>query len=79
MRAVQRSVVGHIEQLRYDASDGTIVLVSHAEPIRAALLHYSKMPLDNFLSVDIDPASVSTLCVRQAGIRISQINQRVPA
>jgi probable phosphoglycerate mutase len=79
MRALQRRVVGHIEQLRYDASDGTIVIVSHAEPIRAALLHYSKMPLDNFLSINIDPASVSTLCVHKAGIRVWQINQRVPA
>ncbi|MGX9425494.1 MULTISPECIES: histidine phosphatase family protein [Bradyrhizobium] len=78
MHIMQERVVEHVEQLGRDRTDGTVVIVSHAEPIRAALLHYSGTPLDNFLSIEVDPASVSTLVVDKAGIRIAQINQRVP-
>jgi broad specificity phosphatase PhoE len=79
MRALQQRIVHHLEQLRRVQAGGTIVIVSHAEPIRAALLHYSRIPLENFLSVEVDPASVSTLAVDQAGIRVSRINQQVLA
>jgi broad specificity phosphatase PhoE len=79
MRALQQRMVQHLEQLRRAQADGAIVIVSHAEPIRAALLYYSRTPLDNFLSIAVDPASVSTLAVDRAGIRISRINQQVPA
>jgi broad specificity phosphatase PhoE len=79
MRALQQRVVQHLEQLRRAQAYGTVVVVSHAEPIRAALLHYSRTPLDDFLSIEVDPASVSTLVVDEAGIRISGINQKVPS
>jgi probable phosphoglycerate mutase len=79
MRSVQRRIVQHLEQLGNDHADGTIAIVSHAEPIRAALLHYSKIELDNFQSIEVDPASVSTLSVDKAGIHVCQINQRIPA
>ena len=79
MRALQQRVVQHLEQLRRVQADGSIVIVSHAEPIRAALLYYSRTPLDNFLSIEVAPASVSTLAVDRSGIRISRINQQVSA
>jgi broad specificity phosphatase PhoE len=79
MRALQQRMIRHLEQLRRIQTDAAIVIVSHAEPIRAALLYYSWIPLDDFLSVDVDPASISTLAVDQAGIRVTQINQRVLA
>jgi probable phosphoglycerate mutase len=77
MICLQRRVVQHIEQLRADCGDGAILIVSHAEPIRAALLYYANIPLDDFLSVAVDPASVSTLSIDRSGMRISRINQRV--
>lgn len=79
MRELQRRVVGHLEQLREDQGDGTILIVSHAEPIRAALLHYADIALDAFLSIAVDPASVSTLIVDRSGVHISRINHRVAA
>jgi probable phosphoglycerate mutase len=79
MRELQQRIVHHLEQLRRVQAGGAIVIVSHAEPIRAALLYYSLIPLDNFFSLDVDPASVSTLVIDEAGIRVSRINQRVPA
>ena len=79
MRSVQRRVVQHLEQLGNDQADGTIAIVSHAEPIRAALLHYLRIALDDFHSIEVDPASVSTLSVDKAGIHVRQVNQRVLA
>jgi probable phosphoglycerate mutase len=76
MRELQLRMVRHLEQLRDDPADGAIVIVSHAEPIRVALLHYAGITLDDFLSVAVDPASISTLCADRAGIHIAGINQR---
>ncbi|WP_027571982.1 histidine phosphatase family protein [Bradyrhizobium sp. WSM1743] len=79
MRSLQDRIVAHLEQLRSDRDLDIVVAVSHAEPIRAALLHYSRMPLDEFLSIEIDPASISTLRADSRGLEITGINQRVPA
>ncbi len=79
MRGLQTRVVRHLEELRSGDEDGAIVIVSHAEPIRAALLHYSGLPLDEYLSLEIAPASISTLEVDRAGIHIAGINRGVPA
>jgi broad specificity phosphatase PhoE len=79
MRALQQRVVDHLEHLRSDPGSDTVVVVSHAEPIRAALLHYQGIELDDFLSVEIEPGSVSTLAVDHNKINITGINQQVRA
>ncbi|WP_024511287.1 histidine phosphatase family protein [Bradyrhizobium sp. ARR65] len=79
MRSLQQRVVEHLEQLRNGNAGGTVVIVSHAEPIRAALLHYSGLSLDDFPAIEVAPASISTLSVDGSGIHITGINQRVPA
>ncbi|MCK1392539.1 histidine phosphatase family protein [Bradyrhizobium sp. 1] len=79
MRSLQTRIVGHLEQLRSDHSTGTVIAVSHAEPIRAALLHYARRHLDDFLSIEIDPSSISSLSADRRGFRITGVNQRVPA
>jgi probable phosphoglycerate mutase len=79
MQCLQRRVVQHIENLRKDLQEDAILIVSHAEPIRAALLHYAGIALDDFLTIPVDPASVSTLCFGRAGVHISRINQRTAA
>jgi probable phosphoglycerate mutase len=68
-----------LEELRDSVRKGAIVIVSHAEPIRAALLHYLKLPLNDFLSIAVDPASVSTLRMGARRTEIARINQQVPA
>lgn len=79
MRDLQRRMVDHLEQLRVAPGRDTVVVVSHAEPIRAALLHYRGIELDDFLTVEIEPASISTLTIDQDKINIAGINQRVRA
>ena len=61
MRALQKRLVDHIDHMRRDPRCDTVMVVSHAEPIRAALLHYRGIELDDFLSVEVEPGSVSTL------------------
>jgi len=77
MVVLQSRVVAHIEQLR--AVGGPIVIVSHAEPIRAAVLHYLRWPLDDFHSVTIDPASVSTISLEGSRGRVARLNGEVSA
>lgn len=79
MRSLQQRVVQHLEQLRDDSGDGCVLIVSHAEPIRAALMYYANIPLDDFLLVAVDPASINTLCCDRAGVHVSGNNWRAPA
>jgi len=79
MQALQRRMVGHIEALCLERPGDTIAVVSHAEPIRAVVLHYARILLDDFLSIDIDPASITTLIDAPGGIQLSCLNQKVAA
>jgi probable phosphoglycerate mutase len=79
MRKLQRRIVSHLQRLCNDASDGTIVIVSHAEPIRAALLHYLGISLNDFLSVDVQPGSISTLHAAAGSIEVAHVNRKVLA
>jgi len=60
MWELQQRIVGHLEALR-DGRVGTAVIVSHAEPIRAAMMHYRGIALDDFHQVDVEPAGISVL------------------
>jgi broad specificity phosphatase PhoE len=77
MEMLQRRVVNHIELSR--GREGGVVIVSHAEPIRAALMHYLKVPLDRFDCVAIDPASISTISLEGTRARVSCLNGEVMA
>jgi probable phosphoglycerate mutase len=79
MQALQTRMVGHIEALCLERPGQTIAIVSHAEPIRALVLHFARILLDDFLAIDIDPASVTTLVGNDGGIHLSDVNQRVAA
>jgi broad specificity phosphatase PhoE len=62
MRELQCRVLAHLEMLAAMPIEAA-VLVSHAEPIRAALMHFRGIPLDDFHHVAVAPASVSSLDV----------------
>ena len=53
---------------------GVIAIVSHGDPIRAAILHYLGAPLDFFERIEIYPASVSTIDIDERGPRILALN-----
>ncbi len=58
---VQVRVVAALEEIRAAHSDQTVAIVSHADPIRAAVAHYIGLPLDLFRRLLISPASLTAL------------------
>lgn len=63
LRAAQARAVDGIEELAVAHPDTSLVVVSHADIIKAVLAHYLGMGLDMFQRLVIDPASVSVLDV----------------
>ena len=56
MLEVQARVMGHLERARAIHPDEAVVLVSHADVIKAALLYCLGMPIDGYRLFDIGPA-----------------------
>ncbi|WP_257167043.1 histidine phosphatase family protein [Bradyrhizobium sp. SRS-191] len=79
MAAVQQRMMSHVAQLRRTHGNACIVLVSHAEPIRAVIMQVARIALDDFVSVDVAPASISTLVADSTGLKLTQANMKVPA
>jgi broad specificity phosphatase PhoE len=77
MQELQRRVVNHLDLIRHCDPDGRVVAVTHAEPIRAAVLHCLGMPLDEFARIEIAPAAVSTLAAGADGFRLVGLNEAV--
>lgn len=61
IRAAQARVVDELEELAAAHVGDTIVAVSHADIIKAAVAHFVGMPLDMFQRLVIAPASITTL------------------
>jgi broad specificity phosphatase PhoE len=80
-RQVQERVVGALFDLQQAHPEGSVVVVSHGDVIRAALLFALGMPLDFYSRIEIAFASLSTIRLDDAGIRISGLNEwpRLPA
>ena len=58
---VQIRVVGALESLWRRHPGSAVAVVSHADVIRAAVLHYAGMPLDLYHRIEIAPASITAL------------------
>ncbi len=61
IRGAQSRAVEAVETLADEHGDDTIVLVSHADVIKAVLAHFLGMPLDTFQRLHVAPASISVL------------------
>ena len=61
MHELQVRIVSYLDRLTARYPNETIVLVSHAEPIRAALLHQRGIPLSDWMQVEVPLASVTTV------------------
>jgi broad specificity phosphatase PhoE len=75
MLEAQARVIGAMEKLRSIHHDEAVVLVSHGDVIKAALLYYFGLPIDAYQRFDIDPASISTVVVGDWGSKILCLNQ----
>jgi broad specificity phosphatase PhoE len=78
MSSLLTRMLKYLEHLACTMGGARIVLVSHAEPIRVVLMHYLGVPTDAFTSVDVAPASISTVLLDTKGIAlVMRVNERV--
>ena len=79
MLEAQARVVAVLERLRSAYGGRKVVLVSHQDVIKAALLYHLGLPIDAYARIDIDPASVSTLAVGDWGAKVIRMNEAAAA
>jgi probable phosphomutase (TIGR03848 family) len=74
LREVQARMVAELDAIR-DAHPGeTVAVVSHSDPIKLAVAHYTGLPLDLFQRLTISPASVSAFAFTRFGPRLICLN-----
>ena len=74
MGQVQARFVAGVERLRELHPQQIVAVISHADPIRAALAHYAGIPLDLALRLEVSPASVSVVDIGETWLRIVCVN-----
>jgi probable phosphoglycerate mutase len=75
-RQVQDRVVGALFDLQRAHPGESVVIVSHGDVIRAALLFALGMSLDFYSRIEIALASISTIRLDGSGIRVLALNER---
>lgn len=71
---IQERMVTALEAIVRDHAGQVIAVVSHSDPIKAALAHYLAIPLDAFQRLLISPASISELAFTDDGPRLVRSN-----
>jgi probable phosphoglycerate mutase len=77
MRELQTRVVRGILSVVAAHHNQSIVIVSHAEPIRAALLYFRQIPLNDFPRIKVDPGSLTTLEFRDDRCTVIAENESI--
>lgn len=79
-REVQERVVNALFDLQQTHPDETVLIISHGDVIRAALLFALGMPLDFYSRIEIALASISTIRLDGGGIGVLGLNDwpRIP-
>jgi probable phosphoglycerate mutase len=77
MLEAQTRIVHAMEALRGLYRERAVVLVSHSDVIKAALLYHLGLPVDAYPRIEIEPASVSTLVVGDWGAKVVRLNEVV--
>lgn len=78
LRLMQNRLVDAVETIREDHPGQVVALFGHSDPIKSILAYYLGTPLDLFQRIQIDPASISLLAVREAGCMIMRMNDTGP-
>ena len=76
MRQVQGRAVEALLELKARHAGETVALVSHGDVIRAVLVFALGMPLDFLGRIEVAQASLSTIQIDDAGIRVTLLNER---
>ncbi|HEV7527079.1 MAG TPA: MSMEG_4193 family putative phosphomutase [Acidimicrobiia bacterium] len=71
---MQARTVAALDEVVARHPNETIVVVSHADPIKSAIAHYSGMHLDLFQRVHVSPASVTVFEFHPYGVMMVKCN-----
>jgi broad specificity phosphatase PhoE len=77
MLDVQRRALAHMERVTAEAGERTVVLVSHADVIKAVVAHVLGLPVDAWSRLEISPASVTRLVMADWGAKLITLNETV--
>jgi broad specificity phosphatase PhoE len=75
MIEVQARVVNYLESLRRFYERSRLVLVSHSDVIKAAILFHIGLSLDLFSRIEVAPGSISTLIIGNWGAKLVSLNE----
>jgi len=75
MLDAQLRALGLVERLAKEHEGGRIVLVSHADIIKALVSHVLGLPIDAWPRFDIGPASITTIVVGDWGAKLWTLNE----
>lgn len=79
MIEAQARIIGAMEELRSLYAGRSVVLVSHSDVIKAALLYHLGMPIDAYDRLEVEPASICTLVAGEWGSKVIRLNEVVDA
>jgi probable phosphoglycerate mutase len=71
---LQNRFVQSMEDIRRSLPNGRIAIVSHQDPIKAAVAYYAGLHLDLFFKFEIGHASVTVVKMDEAGARVLTLN-----
>lgn len=74
MLETQVRMVNEILRLRQRYPGGNVAVVSHGDPLRAAVGYFAGAPIDMFLRLEISPASISVVQIDDWGARVMCVN-----
>jgi len=74
MAAMQTRMVGALEEVVADHPGDVVVVVSHADPIKAAIAHFTGLHLDHFQRIVVSPASVTAFAFSAHGVALLKCN-----
>jgi broad specificity phosphatase PhoE len=75
MIEVQARAARYIESLRRLYDSARLILVSHSDVIKAAILFHIGLSLDLFSRIEVAPGSISTLVIGDWGARVVSLNE----
>ncbi len=74
MLEVQARMVEHLNRCGREHPEKTVAIFSHADAIRAALVHFLGMPIDLLHRIEVRPASINVVRVAEWGPQVLLVN-----
>jgi probable phosphoglycerate mutase len=75
MLEMQVRMIAVVEEARRAHPGEKVLLVSHGDPIKAALLYLVGLPIDSYDKITVDPASISTVAIGDWGSKLIRLNE----